>query len=217
VEVGKSRPSYSNVTASAAVHDIRRRTRLRLHSHETAPCQSHVAHDISQKSGYLARQHTTPHTMFWLLYILSVPAAVTMFLRLLSLVLPPGPAQLASFAAFTLTSFALLLACTLYGVFASIALRLVRHGGMSQWTTGRSFKWAMWWATGVRFNITGSMKREGGVSGEDAWNMRPVVFVGNHQTEMDVLMLGTMFPKWCSVTAKKSLKWTPFLGWFSAY
>lgn len=32
---------------------------------------------------------------------------------------------------------------------------------------------------------------------------------------MDVLMLGCTFPKYTSVTAKKSLKWAPFLGWFS--
>jgi hypothetical protein len=34
--------------------------------------------------------------------------------------------------------------------------------------------------------------------------------------ELDVLMLGTMFPKNCAVTAKKSLRRVPFLGWFSA-
>jgi lysophosphatidate acyltransferase len=38
--------------------------------------------------------------------------------------------------------------------------------------------------------------------------------VGNHQTELDMLMLGHIFPKWCSVTAKKSLSKIPFLGWF---
>jgi lysophosphatidate acyltransferase len=32
---------------------------------------------------------------------------------------------------------------------------------------------------------------------------------------MDVLMLGCTFPQYTSVTAKKSLKWVPFLGWFS--
>jgi hypothetical protein len=35
--------------------------------------------------------------------------------------------------------------------------------------------------------------------------------------ELDVLMLGTIFPQHCAVTAKKSLKRIPFLGWFSAY
>ncbi|OCL12225.1 acyltransferase-domain-containing protein, partial [Glonium stellatum] len=34
--------------------------------------------------------------------------------------------------------------------------------------------------------------------------------------ELDVLMLGCIFPRWCSITAKKSLKWMPVLGWFMA-
>lgn len=35
--------------------------------------------------------------------------------------------------------------------------------------------------------------------------------------ELDVLMLGCMFPQYCSVTAKSSLKYYPFLGWFSTW
>jgi lysophosphatidate acyltransferase len=153
--------------------------------------------------------------MSWLLYSAAAPTAIIMFLRLLSLVLPAGPAQLVSFAAFTLTAFILLVICASYGVAASIILRLVGYGGLSQWTVARAFKWSMWLTTGVTFRVTGSMKREGGMTGEDALKTRPVVYVGNHQTEMDVLMLGCMFPKYTSVTAKSSLKWTPFLGWFS--
>ena len=42
------------------------------------------------------------------------------------------------------------------------------------------------------------------------------MFVGNHQTALDVLLLGTIFPKNCGVTAKKQLKRVPFLGWFMA-
>jgi lysophosphatidate acyltransferase len=34
-------------------------------------------------------------------------------------------------------------------------------------------------------------------------------------SELDILMLGCMFPQYCSVTAKSSLKYIPFLGWFS--
>lgn len=33
--------------------------------------------------------------------------------------------------------------------------------------------------------------------------------------ELDVLMLGAVMPKYCSVTAKRSLSYVPFLGWFS--
>jgi lysophosphatidate acyltransferase len=155
--------------------------------------------------------------MSWLLYLAASPVALIMFLRLLTFILPAGPAQLVGFFAFSLTSFILLMFTASYGVFASIFLRLVGYGGCSQWTTGRLFKWSMWFVTGITFRATGSMKRENGLTGEDAMTMRPAVFVGNHQTEMDVLMLGCIFPKYCSVTAKSSLKWTPFLGWFSTY
>ena len=67
----------------------------------------------------------------------------------------------------------------------------------------------MLWFTGVWFEI----------EDPEDWlgKTRPAVFVGNHQTELDVLFLGHLFPKYCSVTAKKSLKFVPFLGWFSRY
>ncbi|KAF1840167.1 1-acylglycerol-3-phosphate O-acyltransferase [Cucurbitaria berberidis CBS 394.84] len=154
--------------------------------------------------------------MHWLLYLLATPAAVIMILRLASLVLPARPAQLASFYAFSITGFALLIACAFYGMVASVVLRLVGYGGLSQWTVGRAFKWSMWLTTGVSFRVSGSMKTSSGGNGEDALKERPAVFVGNHQTELDVLMLGCMFPQYCSVTAKSSLKWAPFLGWFMA-
>ncbi|CAO2652131.1 Nn.00g004140.m01.CDS01 [Neocucurbitaria sp. VM-36] len=154
--------------------------------------------------------------MHWLLWLLATPPALVMLLRIISFVLPARPAQLASFYAFSITGFSLLLVCAFYGMFASIALRLVGYGGLSQWTVGRAFKWTMWLATGVTFRVSGSMKATGSGNGEDALKERPAVFVGNHQTELDVLMLGCMFPKYCSVTAKSSLKWAPFLGWFMA-
>lgn len=80
---------------------------------------------------------------------------------------------------------------------------------MGQWTTARSFKWTMLLITGLWFTIDDP---------NDYLNTtRPAVFVGNHQTELDVLFLGHVFPKYCSVTAKKSLKYWPLLGWFSRY
>lgn len=120
--------------------------------------------------------------MGWLLYLAAMPAILVIFMRALSYLVPRGPAQLLSYYAFAITSFGLLTVCAFYGVFASIALRLVGYGGMSQWTTGRAFKYTMWLCTGITFRVSGSMKQNGGVSGEEALNMRPVVFVGNHQT-----------------------------------
>ncbi|KAI0994637.1 hypothetical protein K3495_g13545 [Podosphaera aphanis] len=64
----------------------------------------------------------------------------------------------------------------------------------------------MWYTTGITFVIQDPNDYLG--------KTRPAIFIGNHQTELDVLMLGCIFPKWCSVTAKRSLQKTPFLGWF---
>ncbi|KEQ67623.1 1-acylglycerol-3-phosphate O [Aureobasidium melanogenum CBS 110374] len=116
-------------------------------------------------------------------------------------------APVLSFAARSIASFSALVFCACYGVVASIVLRLVGYGGLSQWTTARSFKWTMWLLTGVEFKITDKYA---------GLKVRPGVFIGNHQTELDVLMLGCIFPPYCSVTAKSSLKWMPFLGQFMA-
>ncbi|KAL1606254.1 hypothetical protein SLS60_003656 [Paraconiothyrium brasiliense] len=162
--------------------------------------------------------------MSWLLYTMAAPPILIVFLRFISLILPGKLAQLASFAAFFITSMIMMSFSAMYGVFASIFLRTVGYGGLSQWTVARVFKWTMWYTTGVTFKVTNS-------GGEEALLTRPAVLLGNHQrktpgkkrtpeltsySELDVLMLGCTFPKYTSVTAKKSLKWAPILGWFMA-
>lgn len=134
-------------------------------------------------------------------YFLGGYTALTIALYLLS-----PMSAIAGFGARCLASYISLLLAAAYGVLASIVLSLVGHKGISQWTAGRLFKWAMAATTGVRFDI---IDPHGYLAAT-----RPAVFVGNHQTELDVLMLGTIFPKYCSVTAKSSLKKVPFLGWF---
>jgi len=126
---------------------------------------------------------------------------VTVALFMLSVRIPA-----AGFFARLLTSYISLLVCAIYGVVVSILLRLVGYGGISQWATGKAFKYVMRLTTGVSFVIEDPENYLG--------STRPAVFIGNHQTELDVLMLGCIFPKYCSVTAKSSLKKTPVLGWF---
>lgn len=111
----------------------------------------------------------------------------------------------AAFIARCLASYGSLVLCAFYGVIASIVLRLVGYGRVSQWATARSFKWVMRYTTGVQFNV---------IEGSEHLSTRPAVFIGNHQSELDVLMLGEIFPPYCSVTAKKSLSHIPVLGWF---
>lgn len=112
----------------------------------------------------------------------------------------------AGFAARCLASYIALIVCALYGAAASIVLSIVGRRQIAQWAAGRAFKYVMAATTGVTFEVIDPHGYLG--------TTRPAVFVGNHQTELDVLMLGCIFPKYCSVTAKSSLKKTPFLGWF---
>ncbi|KAL7903128.1 hypothetical protein HDV63DRAFT_363119 [Trichoderma sp. SZMC 28014] len=128
-------------------------------------------------------------------------AALTLSFYMASLVVPK-----AGFVARSLAAYISLIACALYGVLASILLTLVGKRQIAQWAVARAFHYTMRYTTGVEFvvddpeNILGST--------------RPAVFIGNHQTELDVLMLGAIFPQYCSVTAKAQLKRVPFLGWF---
>ncbi|TKA72762.1 hypothetical protein B0A55_06841 [Friedmanniomyces simplex] len=107
-----------------------------------------------------------------------------------------------------IASFTALALCAIYGTLASLCLNVFGYGGLGQWTTARGFKWMMWFFTGVWFEV----------HDEKDWlsTTRPAILVGNHQTELDVLVLGHVFPPYCSVTAKKSLKYIPVLGWFMA-
>ncbi|KAL7800405.1 hypothetical protein V8C43DRAFT_273815 [Trichoderma afarasin] len=127
--------------------------------------------------------------------------ALTISFYMLSFVVPK-----AAFVARVLAAYMTLIACALYGVIASIVLTILGKQQIAQWTVARAFHYSMQLTTGVEFVI------------DDPDNVlnttRPAVFIGNHQTELDVLMLGAIFPKYCSVTAKAQLKKVPFLGWF---
>ena len=54
-----------------------------------------------------------------------------------------------------------------------------------------------------------------GVKGRAGVDGRSAVMVGNHQSFVDILYLGRIFPRHASIMAKSSLKWVPGLGWFS--
>ncbi|KAH6841089.1 hypothetical protein B0I37DRAFT_231346 [Chaetomium sp. MPI-CAGE-AT-0009] len=136
-------------------------------------------------------------------YFVAGYIALTLFFYMLSTVISK-----AAFVARLLAGYLALIISSVYGVSASIVLRAIGLNQLTQWTVARSFKLLMGLSTGVTFDVedpNGHLK-----------NVRPAVFLGNHQTELDVLMLGCMFPKYCSVTAKASLKKVPLLGWFMA-
>jgi len=54
------------------------------------------------------------------------------------------------------------------------------------------------------------------VEGSEHLETNPAIFVGNHQSAVDILYLGRIFPRRCSIMAKKQLKVVPVLGqWMS--
>ena len=116
-----------------------------------------------------------------------------------------GPlVQQTRFLARVTTTILAIIVCASYGVVSSIALRLIGKSGLSQWTTARAYSNLLSPLLGIYFKV----------EHEERLLTRPAVFISNHQTDMDVLMLGRLFPKYCSVTSKKELKYMPFLGWF---
>ncbi|CAL9737810.1 1-acyl-sn-glycerol-3-phosphate acyltransferase [Monosporozyma servazzii] len=104
------------------------------------------------------------------------------------------------------TAVGILMMCALYGTIASIVCTLIGKQHLSQWTTARCYYYAMKYGMGIDVKVIG----------EEKLNNKPFIVVSNHQSTLDILMLGRMFPKGCTVTAKKSLKYIPLLGWFMA-
>ncbi len=58
-------------------------------------------------------------------------------------------------------------------------------------------------AAGVRLNIVGE---------ENAWKDRPAVFLFNHQSQLDVFVLGAVLRRDFTGVAKKELEYSPFFG-----
>ena len=143
----------------------------------------------------------------WTLYILSFYVLTMLSFFAAHTFLPRAPPML-GFIARTMAAYISLIACAAYGTVASAILRVFGlHFAYAQWTTAKAFKHLGIYTMGVKFDILDN--------GEEILNStRPAVFVLNHQTELDVLLLGWIWPKNCSVTAKKSLRNIPFLGWY---
>lgn len=95
----------------------------------------------------------------------------------------------------------------LYGVFASIALPIFGKGHLINWTVARVHKLLNKRFLDIGANVVGTENLA--KHGESA------VYVGNHQSVLDVVYLGSFFPKNTAMVAKKAVKYYPFLGWFS--
>lgn len=95
--------------------------------------------------------------------------------------------------------------CAIYGVFASSVLSLMGKQKLAQYTVARAFYNSFSWCLNIKIKVVNEQK---------LLDNLPGILIGNHQSSLDILILGRIFPKGCTVTAKKSLKYIPFLGWF---
>lgn len=102
-----------------------------------------------------------------------------------------------------------LMVSALYGVAASVTLPIIGKAHLINWTVARFHK-----MINKRFLDIGSK-----VDGEEnfAKEGQSAIYVCNHQTLMDIVYMGAVFPKSTSVVSKKALKYYPILGWFSKF
>lgn len=91
-----------------------------------------------------------------------------------------------------------------YGVLCSIFLSLIGRRNLAQWSTARFYYHLFSFIMGTKINI----------DRPELLEKLPAILISNHQSELDIYMLGRIFPQRCVVTAKKQLKYLPFLGWF---
>ncbi|KAH9442997.1 hypothetical protein MJO28_014329 [Puccinia striiformis f. sp. tritici] len=101
---------------------------------------------------------------------------------------------------------------SLTGVIAGLIVPIVRPSWRKniQWLVARTFYNLVGPVIGWEFIVEGEEYLDPCYRGESH------VLVGNHQSMIDILYLGRIFPKTCVVMAKKELKYTPLLGQYMA-
>ncbi|KAF8933874.1 1-acylglycerol-3-phosphate O-acyltransferase [Haplosporangium gracile] len=123
------------------------------------------------------------------------------------LVLPKILAVLPKKAQFLAKCIIVLLATLIMsvaGCFISIACALVNKRHIINFVVSRFFGILAAGPCGVTYKIVG----------EENLEHYPAIVVCNHQSSMDMMVLGRVFPKHCVVMAKKELLYFPFLGVF---
>jgi len=98
-----------------------------------------------------------------------------------------------------------LLIIAAYGMAASLILPLVGQRKLINWSVARLY----YYCAGYFTAITAKVENE-----ENLDTDGPAVYICNHQSSIDVLLMARVFPKSTSVVAKKSIKYYPILGWY---
>lgn len=104
-------------------------------------------------------------------------------------------------------AFVLMGVAAFLGIIAGVTLPLVGRAHLINWTVARTEAFLNKTFLAITATVEGT---ENLPKGDQA-----AIYVCNHQTVMDIMFMGNVFPKRAAVVAKKSIRWVPFLGWFS--
>lgn len=88
-----------------------------------------------------------------------------------------------------------------------------RYRQQISWLVARSFYYTVTPLVGWKFNVIGEEKFEPFTNPDDS-KRQSSIMVSNHQTALDILFLGRIFPKFTTMMAKQEIKKIPLLGWW---
>ncbi|WVN85990.1 uncharacterized protein L203_101148 [Cryptococcus depauperatus CBS 7841] len=100
-----------------------------------------------------------------------------------------------------------------WGVVISLLAAMAGQRLSIQHYVGRSFYYLASPLIGLRFEVEGEEHFDALMTARDGKH-QSAVLLGNHQSFLDILYLGRIFPRRASIMAKRELKYTPFLGQF---
>ncbi|KAF8981924.1 1-acylglycerol-3-phosphate O-acyltransferase [Entomortierella lignicola] len=114
--------------------------------------------------------------------------------------LPPRTQFLAKYIVYILS----VMGMSVVGSIISIFCTLMGKRYLSNYLGARLFSRVTSIPCGIKFNV----------KGEERLKHSPAVVVCNHQSNLDIVAIGRVYPENCAIMAKKELLWVPFLNMF---
>ncbi|KAI7903601.1 uncharacterized protein BX663DRAFT_507047 [Cokeromyces recurvatus] len=101
-------------------------------------------------------------------------------------------------------SIVCLLVMAIYGMFASIVFPILGKRHLINYSVARGYYYLGGFFCGLKVVAEGT----------EHITEKPVIYICNHQSSLDIMLMGKVYPKNTAIVAKKQLKYYPFLGWF---
>ncbi|KAL7420334.1 1-acylglycerol-3-phosphate O-acyltransferase [Cryptotrichosporon argae] len=102
-------------------------------------------------------------------------------------------------------------ALSVWGVLVSVLASVAGQRLNINYYVARSFYYVCHPLVGIPFDVEGEEHLQSLLVARDG-KPQSAVLIGNHQSFLDILYLGRIFPKRAAIMAKQELKWAPLLG-----